>query len=216
MTKVSESSVQSVEAVNNITQQITETNNAIAKIEDAINMIIGIASQTNLLSLNASIEAARAGEAGKGFSVVAEEIRRLADQSMGADSEIDALLGDIRSASQQATNSANKTTEFINEQGEALNNTTEVFVSIADSVEDMVKGLNLISANMNDMIKEKELIAGSITNIAAVSEETAAVTRSVTDSISSQLNTAMSLAGEAQNLNDKVASLGDSMKHIVI
>ena len=56
----------------------------------------------------------------------------------------------------------------------------------------------------------------SITNIAAVSQETAAVTRSVTDSISSQLDTAVSLAAEADTLNDKVTSLSDSMSHVVI
>ena len=60
------------------------------------------------------------------------------------------------------------------------------------------------------------MILSSITNIAAVSEETAAVTRSVTDSISSQLDTAVALAAEADTLNDKVTSLSDSMSHVVV
>lgn len=218
-TTISELNDKSAMTTEIVGQLVTEIQDVIRQtdvISNFVGVINEIAEQTNLLSLNASIEAARAGEAGKGFSVVAEEIRKLADQSMSAASEIDNLLGDIRSASEKATNSANKTTTFIDEQGEALNNTTEVFAGIADSVEEMVVGLNSISEDMSSMIEEKEVMAGSITNIAAVSEETAAVTRSVTDSISSQLETATSLAGEAQNLNDKVASLSDSMKHIVV
>ena len=80
----------------------------------------------------------------------------------------------------------------------------------------MVDGLNNISENMTVMVREKEMIVNSITSIAAVSEETAAVTRSVTDSIGSQLDTAVSLAGEADTLNEKVNSLSESMDHVIL
>ena len=80
----------------------------------------------------------------------------------------------------------------------------------------MVSGLNEISDNMAAMVREKEMIVNTITSIAAVSEETAAVTRSVTDSIGSQLDTAVSLAGEADTLNDKVNSLSESMSHVIL
>lgn len=216
ISELNEKSSMTTDVVNQLVTEIQEVIRQTDVISRFVGVINEIAEQTNLLSLNASIEAARAGEAGRGFSVVAEEIRKLADQSVEAANEIEGLLGDIRHASEQATNSANKTTVFINEQGEALDHTTEVFASIAECVDEMVSGLNSISDNMNAMIQEKELIAGSITNIAAVSEETAAVTRSVTDSIGSQLDTAMDLAGEAQALNDQVASLSDSMKHIIV
>ncbi|MCR4750515.1 MAG: methyl-accepting chemotaxis protein [Lachnospiraceae bacterium] len=202
-----------------VQQLITEIQEVIRQtdvISNFIEVINEIADQTNLLSLNASIEAARAGEAGKGFAVVAEEIRKLADESMRAASQIDTILGDIRVASQKATGSANKTTSYISEQGEALDNTIEVFADLTGCVEDLAEGLKQISANMDAMVTEKELIVNSITNIAAVSEETAAVTRSVTDSIGSQLDTAVSLANEANTLNDKVSSLSDSMSHVVV
>ena len=69
---------------------------------------------------------------------------------------------------------------------------------------------------MSAMVAEKEMIVNSITNIAAVSQETAAVTRSVTDSISSQLDTAVALANEADTLNEKVNSLSESMSHVIV
>lgn len=213
---LNDKSAMTTEIVGQLVNEIQEVIKQTDVISNFVGVINEISEQTNLLSLNASIEAARAGDAGRGFSVVAEEIRKLADQSMQAASQIDNILEDIRTASEKATNSAQKTTLFITEQGGALDDTTEVFASITACVDDLVDGLNRISDNMTLMIQEKEVIAGSITNIAAVSEETAAVTRSVTDSITSQLDTALSLAGEASTLNDKVASLSDSMKHIMV
>ncbi|MBO4847496.1 MAG: methyl-accepting chemotaxis protein [Lachnospiraceae bacterium] len=216
ISSLNEKTALTTELVQQLVEEIQEVIRQTDVISNFVEVINEIADQTNLLSLNASIEAARAGEAGKGFAVVAEEIRKLADESMKASAQIDSILGDIRIASEKATSSANRTTSYISEQGEALENTTEVFADITSCVEDMVDGLNLISDNMTAMLKEKELIVNSITNIAAVSEETAAVTRSVTDSISSQLDTAVSLAAEADTLNNKVTSLSDSMSHVVV
>ncbi len=216
ISSLNEKTALTTELVQQLVVEIQEVIRQTDVISNFVEVINEIADQTNLLSLNASIEAARAGEAGKGFAVVAEEIRKLADESMKASAQIDSILGDIRIASEKATSSANRTTSYISEQGEALENTTEVFADITACVEDMVDGLNLIAENMTAMVKEKEMILSSITNIAAVSEETAAVTRSVTDSISSQLDTAVALAAEADTLNDKVTSLSDSMSHVVV
>ncbi|MBP5309862.1 MAG: hypothetical protein J6Z05_04480, partial [Lachnospiraceae bacterium] len=218
-TKISSLNEKSALTTELVQQLIVEIEDVIKKtdvISNFVEVINEIADQTNLLSLNASIEAARAGDAGRGFAVVAEEIRKLADESMKASSQIDSILGDIRMASEKATGSAKRTTGYISEQGEALEDTTEVFADITRHVEEMVDGLNNISENMTLMVREKEMIVNSITSIAAVSEETAAVTRSVTDSIGSQLDTAVSLAGEADTLNEKVNSLSESMDHVIL
>jgi methyl-accepting chemotaxis protein len=218
-TKISSLNEKSALTTELVQQLIVEIEDVIRKtdvISNFVEVINEIADQTNLLSLNASIEAARAGEAGRGFAVVAEEIRKLADESMKASSQIESILGDIRVASEKATGSAKRTTGYISEQGEALEDTTEVFADITRCVEDMVDGLNNISENMEVMVREKEMIVNSITSIASVSEETAAVTRSVTDSIGSQLDTAVSLAGEADTLNEKVNSLSESMDHVIL
>lgn len=216
MADLNEKSEIATELVNQLSDEIGAVINQAAVIKDFVGVINEISDQTNLLSLNASIEAARAGDAGRGFAVVAEEIRKLADESLKAAAQIDTILLDIKAVSERATNSAKKTTAFIKEQGAAVDDTNAVFADITACVDDMVSGLDKIRANVGHMAEEKEAIAGAITNIAAVSEEAAAVTRSVTDSISNQVSTAVSLAEEAGALDEQVESLTDSMSHLVI
>ncbi len=202
--------------VNQLAEEIGAVINQTNEIRDFVGVINDISDQTNLLSLNASIEAARAGAAGRGFAVVAEEIRKLADESLKAAAQIDKILANIRAVSQRATASAKNTTEFIKEQGDAVDDTNAVFTDIATCVDDMVNGLNAIRDNVGQMVEDKEVIAESITNIATVSEKAAEVARNVTDSIASQVSTAVSLADEAGDLDKQVETLTDSMSHLVI
>lgn len=88
-----------IQAIHFLSQQTALTNDSVAKISSATNLISDIASATNLLSLNASIEAARAGEHGKGFSVVASEIQQLAEQSNKAAAEIHTMVNNLNANS---------------------------------------------------------------------------------------------------------------------
>ena len=96
-------------------------------IGQIIGVINGIAEQTNLLSLNASIEAARAGEAGRGFSVVAEEIRKLADQSLGSAKQISKIVDEIVANMGEVVNVAKKAEDVVKQQEESVSNTTNSF-----------------------------------------------------------------------------------------
>ena len=106
-------SEESVTAVNDITTQIKQTNDSIAEIDQAVELILSISEQTNLLSLNASIEAARAGEAGRGFAVVAEEIRHLSEQSAEGAEMIKNLAKTITDKSEKSVNLAEKVRSLI-------------------------------------------------------------------------------------------------------
>ena len=129
--------------IDDISSAISETQGAVATINEKVEQIASIASQTNLLSLNASIEAARAGEAGKGFAVVAEEIGKLADSSRQMANDIRVEMDNLLSKSDAAVSAAGEVKEGNEEQNEALDKT---LASISDMLQDIGKTVDGISA----------------------------------------------------------------------
>ena len=209
----SEATTEIVEKLIEEIQNVVTQSNHIGDIIEAIN---NIAEQTNLLSLNASIEAARAGAQGRGFAVVAEEIRKLADQSKTAGNEIYGILNNIHATTQNAAASAQKTNVFLEEQTQVLGETTEMFNDISKCVEEMVSALGGISGNMDGMIQDKDKILDSITYISSISEEAAAFTINVSESITTQLGMVEKLADEANVLNEKAQTLDENMSRFEV
>ena len=197
-------------------QDIVNVKTQSDEIENIINVINEIAEQTNLLSLNASIEAARAGENGRGFSVVADEIRKLADQSMQAGNQIKGIVANIRSTTKQTTDSAQKTEEYIYKQADSLEETITVFASIHSCVGELVTGLQQMAVSMKGIGEEKDEVEDSIRNISAVSEQAAAATEEVTATLSEQVHTIEHLNEKAEHLAARVQALEEAMSQFSI
>lgn len=149
------------------------------KIEDIINLINGIADQTNLLALNAAIEAARAGEAGKGFTVVADEIRNLAEQSKRFSDDIKLIINSVSNESNIVIESTNKLSSIFNNQEEVLKTSTYAVNEIINAIGDSTPLINQMNSLISNLNSDKEIIMQKIENVATLSQENAAASEEI-------------------------------------
>ena len=177
----------SSEAAQTITAVIMHNNESAERIESASDMIQSIADQTNLLALNAAIEAARAGESGRGFSVVADEIRKLAEQSNRFTEDIQKVITDLKLQSQKAVQTVEEVKQIVQSQSESVGQTENRFNGIAKSIDDMKDILHGLNNSAEQMMTNKNEIIGLTQNLSAISEENAVSTQDASATIDAQV-----------------------------
>ena len=170
-------SIRTSKSVDEVQKQTNLTNESAQAIHSATDIIAGIASQTNLLSLNASIEAARAGEMGKGFAVVAEEIRGLADQSKESAAQIRSIVENLIQNSDHSVEIMNGMVEEISQQNEKLNVTQNAFESLNEEIFKVVNAIDVISKQIDSIEEYKRGVIGSIEELSEISQNNAASTQ---------------------------------------
>ncbi len=167
---------------NQLSKAVNDMNDVTEKIGVITEAINGISAQTNLLALNAAIEAARAGEAGKGFSVVADEIRKLAEESSESTKQIQSLIETIKEKSEIAVNSMKITDNSIKEQTKGVEVTRDTFQQITASVTNLMNGINEIKSSTSKTNKTTEDVVDKMLNISSVAQESSASTEEVSAS----------------------------------
>lgn len=172
-----------IETINMVSVQTNKNNDSAANISKAVEIIKGLAAQTNLLSLNASIEAARAGEAGRGFAVVAEEIRSLSEESSGNAREIEEIVKELISNVEISVNKMQEVTDNVQKQQTRLDETRVAFHSLNTEVSLVEEVTNEIGSQTEILNSLKQIVTDSINNLASVVEENAASTEQTSASM---------------------------------
>lgn len=212
MQELSVANTKTSEAFSQVAQQTHTTNESVQKIREATELITSIASQTNLLSLNASIEAARAGEAGRGFAVVATEIQQLAEQSSSSANIINGIIEELAREAEQTVNIVDEVTKIVETQQEKLAKTQERFGVLGNGIEKSsmetanIKNRTAVCNTARNKVEE------IIVNLSAISEENAASTEETTASMMELNKTIEHLVEEANQLKDMANRLESDLK----
>ena len=190
--------------------QLLETKSK--SIGSIVTVINEISEQTNLLSLNASIEVARAGEAGRGFGVVAQEIRKLAEQTMLSAKKIDDIILDIIKETESTAAVAKKAEVYVKEQQEIVHNTESTFQVMNQQVVILNDELNAILQNLLAMEEMRSTTLDSIRDISAISQQTAASSSVLSDTASKQFEVVTDLTSMAESLSNYASELENCVK----
>lgn len=177
------------------------------EVASIITMVSSIAEQTNLLALNASIEAARAGEQGQGFAVVAEEIRKLADQSAQAAQQISSLITSIQTDIRVVVQKMDEHVVSARQEAQKGTKTNESIAAMAKSVTLVAEEVSTIQSLVNQQLTFFQATVEQSQEVAAIAEETSAATEEVSAVVLQQEETIQVVDRLAQDLEAQAEEL---------
>jgi len=181
------------------------------EIGQIVDTIAGIASQTNLLALNAAIEAARAGEQGRGFAVVADEVRKLAEQSHEAAKQIAILIREIQNDTGKAVMAMSEGSKEVKIGAEIVNASGLAFHEIAQLVSQVSGQVKEISAGIKQLSSGSEQIVGSVRRIDELSKVASGETQTVSAATEEQLASMEEIASSSQSLSNLAMDLQEAV-----
>lgn len=196
-----------------ISDQIHQTDASVVKIQEVVNLIAEIASQTNLLSLNASIEAARAGTAGRGFAVVAGEIQKLAEQTNSSAGIIDDIIQVLSKESQKTVQSIHEVTGMIMSQKQKLDETKVKFGMVEDGIISTDSGMRTVLEQADVCGRTGAHVVELMTGLSAIAEENAATTQQTNASMNELNDATASLARTALELKKLSESVKEDLNY---
>ena len=198
--ELSVSNDMTIDSIQKISTSVHTTNESVGRIQEAVNLITAIASETSLLALNASIEAARAGEAGRGFAVVASQISKLSEDSNQSAKTIEDIINQLSIDSEASVIIMAEVGTSIAKQQKKLEETKAKFADVSSGIETSIAATESIYAQTKECDEARVRVTDVIRNLSAVAEENAASTE--------QTNASM------QELNATISLLADSAKDL--
>lgn len=211
MTILKTGSDKSLQAVTNIVGQIEQTNDSIKKIDAAVELILNISDQTNLLSLNASIEAARAGDYGRGFAVVAEEIRSLSEQSAKGAEMIRTVAQKITKESAKTVSLASNVLDLIRDSSDKMGLAREQYEELSEKIKISVTEIRALMEKADQLNEYKARIVENVYDLSAISEENAASHQEVNANVTEIVEEVRTVKEDCMKMNDKAKVLQEAV-----
>ncbi len=203
--------MENTKAGRNVAAAIKSLDEKSKQIGEIVEVIDSISSQTNLLALNAAIEAARAGEQGRGFAVVADEVRKLAEQSSAATGKISNLIEEIKQGTENAVREVETSELIIKDQENSVSDVKRIFEVIAASVEQMRTKFEEVTLGTKSIDKEAAEINEVISKLASIAEGYAASSEEVAASTEEQVATLEEISANINNLSGMTEELKSSL-----
>ncbi|MFP4371102.1 MAG: methyl-accepting chemotaxis protein [Halanaerobium sp.] len=196
-----------VRAMREVADDISDLESISQEIGSIIDIINNISDQTNLLALNAAIEAARAGEAGRGFSVVADEIRELAEESSSSADKIKKLIDEVTKTTESVGKEMKTSEKEILNGEELVNSANLTFKQIKETLLEINQGMKKSAEIVDNTNQFSNEISEKAQNIAGISEETSASAEEVAAASEEQTASVEEVASIADELADRASQL---------
>ncbi|MBO5293467.1 MAG: cache domain-containing protein [Lachnospiraceae bacterium] len=203
-------------AVDKIAGQTRETNESAKRIKEASDFISEIASETNLLALNASIEAARAGDAGRGFAVVATQIQKLAEQSNNASGSIDEIVNELIQNAGLVVNTMDGMQEVIEKQNRHIVSTEETIEDVMKEIQTSVHSIRSIEQKTKELEKARTQIVSTLESLSDIAQDNVASTKETKEAMSEVTDRFQNVADSAGDLRGTADMLAQNIGNFTL